>query len=652
MAFGNTPLTFEQNQGQTQSPVEFLSRGNGYTLFLTPQSAVLRMTRDTDATSPRGLVQRQINDAQSNDVKLKDPEFQHETGVVLRKTLIGAAPGLHAQGEMPLVARSNYFIGNDPKNWHTGVPHYASVRYRGVYPGVDLLFYGNPGNLEYDFIVAPGASPEKVRMRIEGAQGISIAPSGDLVLQLGDGEVREHAAFYQTVNGVRHAVEGRYEIKSSNEVGFVATNYDHTRELVIDPVLFFSTYVSGSINGTPGNSGFGVVIQGNSIAVDSSRNIYITGQTDSTDFPTSAGAFDRTRKGSSDAFVTKLNSTGTQLLYSTYLGGSISETAVGIRVDGAGNAFVTGTTSSTDFPTTAGAFQIHGSRVPFVAKLNSTGSKLLYSTYLGGTSGRDSATGIDIDDAGDAFITGETRSTDFPLTPGSFQPVFQFSANCPSTPAGTCFHTFVSKLNPTGTALVYSTLLAKTGRDTGRAIYIDRGNSANVSGNVIQTSDSNFPKTTVIGTLGTQPAFVIRLNVNGTGIVYSTWIGGTNTVPALGALTTDSQFNAYLAGSAAQGLPTSPGVVKPAIGNPNLPSGFVMKLNSTGHLIYGTYLGGSSSDEAEGIEKDGNGNAYVTGRTTSSDFPITANAFQKKLNQGGPCTSTPICQSDAFERHK
>ncbi len=654
MAFVSTPLAFEQNLGQSQSPVEFLSRGNGYTLFLTPQSAVLRMTRET--ANPTGRVEQsnepplnhsQINDLQMNDSQMKHPEFQHQTGVVLRKTLVGAAPGVHAQGEQPLAARSNYFIGNDPKSWHTNVPRYAEVRYRGVYPGVDLLYYGNPGNLEYDFIVAPGSSLEQVRMRIEGAQGITIAPSGDLVLELGEGEVREHAAFYQTVNGARRKVEGRYELKAANEIGFVAMNYDHTRELVVDPVLLFSTYVSGSINSTAGNSGFGVAIQGNSLAVDSARNIYITGQTDSIDFPTSAGAFDRTRKGHSNAFVTKLNSTGTQLLYSTYLGGSVSETAVGIRVDGAGNAFVAGTTASTDFPTTAGAFQTRGSHVPFVTKLNSTGSKLLYSTYLGGSSGRDTATGIDIDDSDDAFITGETRSPDFPLTPGSFQPVFQFSANCPSTPAGSCFHTFVSKLNPGGTALVFSTLLAKTGRDTGRAIYIDRSNSANVSGNVVQTSDSDFPKTLAVGTLGAQPAFVTRLNLNGTGIVYSTWIGGTNTVPALGALTTDAQFNAYLAGSAAQGLPTTTGVVKPTIGNANAPSGFVVKLNSTGHFIYATYLGGSTSDQAEGIEKDGSGNAYVTGRTSSSDFPITANAFQKKLNQGAPCASTP-CQSDAF----
>jgi hypothetical protein len=315
-----------------------------------------------------------------------------------------------------LSGKANYLIGNDRKKWRTNVPLYAKVRYREVYPGVDLVYYGNQRQVEHDFIVAPGADPRSITLNLAGAEKLSLDPQGALVLAVKDGEVRfEKPRIYQEVDGARREISGGYVLKNADNVGFQIATYDANKPLVIDPTLFYSTYLGGISN----EVGLG-------IAVDSAGNAYVTGYTQSTTiptFPTTPGAFQTTNGGNDDVFVTKLNPTGSApLVYSTFLGGSLNEFGQGIAVDSAGNAYVTGYTCSSNFPTTPSAFQtaLQGICNAFVTKLNPTGSAPLYSTYLGGNN-MDIGQGIAVDPAGNAYVTGDTKSTNFPTTPGAFQ---------------------------------------------------------------------------------------------------------------------------------------------------------------------------------------------------------------------------------------
>ena len=360
--------------------------------------------------------------------------------------ILGANPNSPASGVDEMPGKSNYFIGNDPKQWRANVANYTKVRYDRMYPGVDLVYYGNQRQLEYDFVVAPGADPSRIRLKFRGAGTLRIDDKGDLVLGAGDEQVRlQKPQVYQEASGTRKIVEGSY-FATANIVRFRVGDYDHSRALIIDPTLDYST--------TFGGSGYD---QGNGIAVDSSGNAYVAGFTASSNFPTTTGAFQTAYGGGDyDAFVTKLNATGTGLVYSTYFGGSGYDQGNGIAVDSAGNAYVTGFTASSNFPTTTGAFQTAyggGSSDAFVTKLNATGTGLVYSTYLGG-SGGDAGTGIAVDSSGNAYVTGNTNSSNFPATTGAFQATF-----------GGYNDAFVTKLNATGTGLVYSTYFGGSGYD-------------------------------------------------------------------------------------------------------------------------------------------------------------------------------------------
>src|SRR2546422_1999265 len=365
VAYGKLPLIFEANQGQTDPQVKFLSRGSGYTLFLTPTEAVLTLTK-ADAQAKRRF---------SGETSLAEPEKQAAT--VLRMKLLGANPTPRVTGVEELRGRSNYFIGNDPAKWRANVPTYAKVEYRDVYPGVNLVYYGNQRQLEFDFIVAPGADPQRIRLGVEGADRLDLDAQGDLVVQTGGAQVRlQQPHVYQMANGVRQEIESRYVLNDHHEVEIGVAAHAPHKPLVIDPTLAYSTYRGG----TGFDEGFG-------IAVDSLGQAYVTGVTASLDFPTTAGAFQSSSAGSEDAFVTKLNPTGAVLVYSTYLGGTNSDVGLGIAVDSLGQAYVTGETFSADFPTTAGAFQPSspgGFSDAFVTKLNATGAALGCSTFLGG----------------------------------------------------------------------------------------------------------------------------------------------------------------------------------------------------------------------------------------------------------------------------
>jgi hypothetical protein len=462
-AYGDLPLAFEANRGQADPRVQFLSRGGGHVLFLTPTEAVLVLTSPAPATK--------------HARRLADRTGQHEAArrAALRMTFVGANPTPEVTGLEELPGKAHYFIGNDRAKWRPNIPAFAKVRYDDLWPGIDLVYYGNHRQLEYDLVVRPGADPGRILLGIQGADRLELDSQGDLVLHTSAGRVRHRRpVLYQETNGVRTEIAGAYSLEGPDRLGFQVAAYDRSRPLVIDPVLAYSTYLGGSLGAV-----------GGTIAVDGAGNAYVGGATISADFPTTAGAFDTSYNGGifeGDAFVTKFNPTGSALVYSTYLGGS-NDDGGGIALDAAGNVYLTGETSSTDFPTTPGAFQTAyggGFTDAFVAKLDPTGSALVYSTYLGG-SGRERGIGIARDAAGNAYVTGDTDSVDFPTTAGAFQTAF-----------GGVRDAFVTKLDPAGAALVYSTYLGGSDDDGAWHIAVDLAGTAHVTGG---TGSSDFPTT-------------------------------------------------------------------------------------------------------------------------------------------------------------
>ncbi|MGO9274542.1 MAG: SBBP repeat-containing protein [Terriglobia bacterium] len=681
-SYGRLPLSFEANQGQTDGRVRFLARGGGYTIFLTDDEAVLTL-RKSQPSRPGMTRLGQLDKfglpghlhpidsrarlwpSLADDLKslrqslipelsqlVSEPNAgqgavaagpESQSAQAVRMRLVGGNFKAHVVGQDELPGRSNYFIGNDPKKWRTNVPNYTKVKYEGVYPGVDLVYYGDSlkdGRLEYDFVVQPGADPNQIKLSFAGADGICVdAASGDLVLTMGHDEVRLHkpAVYQPTVAAVSSpptnlvaAVydrrrrsqsaataepDGAFVLVSNYELAFRVAGYDPKRVLVIDPVLSYSTYLGGSNY----DSGF-------SVAVDVAGNAYVTGITDSTDFPTANPL--QSNNGGPDAFVAKLNPAGSVLAYSTYVGGSGLNVGAAIAVDSAGNAYVTGWTDSTDFPT-ANPFQPHlgGSDDGFVTKLNSAGSALVYSTYLGG-SASDGSYGIAVDAAGNAYVTGGTYSTDFPTA----NPLYSCSGG----------GAFVTKFNPTGSALVYSTCLGGSG-DEGNDIAVDAAGNAYVTG----ATGPGFPTLNPLQSSyhGGGDLFVAKLNPTGSALVYSTYLGGSSYDEGDG-IAVDAAGNAYVTGyTTSTDFPTAnPFQANCGACNPSLDVGdaFVAKLNPNGSaLVYSTYLGGSNANYGRGIAADAAGNAYLGGSTDSPDFP-TANPLQ------GTCGGDNPTLGDAF----
>ncbi|HYS17149.1 MAG TPA: SBBP repeat-containing protein [Candidatus Binatia bacterium] len=628
-AFGKLPLSFEANRGQTDSQVRFLSRSLQHTLLLAPTEAVLVfVTRE----HPEG--------SQGHGAKAKLGKPGPATRTVLRMTFLGANPDARVTGREELPGKANYFVGNDPASWRTNVPTYARVHYEDLYPGIDLVYYGNQRQLEYDFVVRPAADPRRIALSFRGAHRLEVDSQGDLVLHTTAGAIRQSKPIiYQEVAGRRVEIPGGYVLRDGQRVGFHVAAYDTSLPLIIDPSLAYSTYLGGS--------GFD---EGRGIAVDSTGNAYVTGSTDSIDFPTTTGVFQTacdTGPGfcSGDVFVTKLNPAGSALVYSTYLGGSGFDQGFGIAVDSTGNAYVTGVTTSTNFPTTAGAFQTAtggpaDSQIDaFVTKLNPTGSGLVYSTYLGGN-GFDEGFGIAVDSTFNAYVTGFTSpaadpsSPNFPTTPGAFQTVF---GGGPSSDA------FVTKLNPAGSALVYSTYLGGSDADVGSAIAVGAGGNAYVTG---FTGSTDFPTTggafqTVSG--GLRDAFVTKLNPTGSApLVYSTYLGGSGDDEGL-AIAVDASGNAYVTGDTdSTNFPIMAGAFQTAFGGGSFDA-FVTQVAPTGAtLTYSTYLGGNGDDQGAGVAVDASGNAYVTGSTGSTDFPTTAGAFRTASGGNGDAFVTTL----------
>lgn len=587
------PLSFEPNEGQVNPRAKYLARGRGYTLFLTRGGAVLRLDKERAGRA-----------AGTSDV------------VCLKLLGANRDAGITASGQLP--GHTSYFIGNNPHNWHTDIPNYGRVSYHRIYPGIDAAYYGRQGRIENDFIVSAGSDPGLIRLGIKGAKNLHLNRAGDLVLAVNGGDVYlRRPRAYQGQGKARKNVAVHFALRSGNQVGFTLGHYDHSRKLVIDPVLTYSTFLGGSGN----DSGY-------AIALDSAGDAFVTGSTASSAFPTTGGQ--ASLAGGSDVFVTKLNPAGTALLYSVYLGGGNLDRATGIAVDSSGDVYLTGYTSSTDFPVTPGSYQQtnSGSTDAFVAKLDPSGLNLTYSTYLGG-GGTDYGRGIAVDASGDAFITGSTQSTDFP----TMDPL-QIGLDGGSD-------AFLSELDPTGANLLYSTYLGGSGADEALAIALDGSGHPYIAG---YTFSSNFPTQAAFQSAlsGASDAFVAEIDPSTSSLIFSTYLGGTGTDSA-NSIAVDSVGSIYLAGSTSStDFPGTSGT------SASQGDAFVAKLTPGGTgLVYSTYLGGSGLDQANGIALDSSGDAFVTGFTQSSDFPLM-DALQRVLGitGAGSCGSSNC--ADAF----
>ncbi|TLD41083.1 MAG: Phage tail fiber protein [Candidatus Jettenia ecosi] len=618
-SYGKLPLSFIKNQGQMNEKVRFYERGHGRTLFFTDRGVYLSLV---------GANPRVCPDGSSTTARNSKSELIRLIPLGARKN-----PEIHAEGLQD--SKVNYFMGNDSQKWKTNIPTYQSVVYKGMYQGIDMKFYGNNRQIEYDIIVNPGANPSRIQLSYDGVEDLRITEKGDLEICLKEGKLLQKRPYiYQEIEGKKVERTGAFKVsrlgskvqnpkpETRNSKHFTYTfrvaSYDKRYPLVIDPILVYSTYLGGSDEDS-----------GVDIAVDTAGNAYITGSTGSTDFPTD-NAFDESLTGSRDVFVTKLNAAGNDLIYSTYLGGSGGDSSDFIAVDADGNAYITGGTGSTDFPT-ANAFDKspNGNSDAFVTKLNAAGNGLIYSTYLGG-SGDDGGNGIAVDTAGSAYITGGTGSTDFP-TDNAFDENLTGSRDA-----------FVTKLNAAGTSLVYSTYLGGSGgffefEDIGSGIAVDTAGNAYITGS---TDSTDFPTANAFDESlnGFTDAFVTKLNAAGTSLIYSTYLGGDDLLrDDLGiGIAVDTIGNAYIAGqTGSTDFPTANAFDESLNGVKDV---FVTKLNAAGTgLIYSTYLGGSAgpprfADETcNGMAVDTDGNVYITGDTDSPDFP-TVNALDNKLD--------------------
>ena len=632
--YGRLPLIFEANRGQADRQAKFLARGRGYVLFLKTSEIVLEL-------QPHPLATR----ASTSD-------GSSSPGCLLRLAFDRTNPAATLLGTDELAGHTHYFIGNDPRRWHSDVPLYAAVRQEGIYRGVDVVYHGNQREMEYDLVVGPGGDPSAVRLLISGADTMLIDDEGNLVLRTRCGDLTQRSPLvYYERGGVRHVVASSYIVlpdapsetpdDSILEIGFKVAAYDRTQQLTIDPLLSFSTFLGGT-----GED------EGQGIAVDSFGNTYVTGYTTSVNFPLSDGVQGLLR-GTQDAFVTKLTPAGNALAYSTYLGGSGVDGGAAIAVDGSGSAYVTGGTFSSDFPT-VNAFQAtpaaagHGSA--FIAKLTPAGDSLVYSTYLHATgvtpTSDSSGAGIAVGGDQTAYVIGNTNATTFP-TLNALQPTLAGDDDA-----------FVLRLAQAGNALVYSTYLGGQYEEEGCGIAVDASGSAYVTGS---TSSPDFPVVNPLPGQGPPSsvfytkAFVSKIAPGGSSLTYSTYLGGSNTNYGL-AIAADPMANAYVTGyTNSVDFPTQNAAQTWA---PFLNySAFVTKIATSGNaFVYSTYLGntgmfpfGLADALGVGIAADRVGNAYVTGYTNSRTFPVTlTDPLQVMLDGPTGLAFVYLPPSDAF----
>ena len=604
-AFGKLPLAFEENRGQADLAVKFLSRGPGYKLFLTAQEAVMVFSKidQQHLADDTGLKSAPGNSTRDYQVAVVRMHFEDANQAPIVK------------GIEPLGFKTNYFVDADPALQFTDIANHARVKYTSLYPGVDLVYYGNQQRLEYDLLLAPRAKPQQIKLSFSGADKISLSKNGDLILGTVAGELIYHKPVgYQDIAGKRKTVDVDYTLADNGQLGFRVGRYDVSKPLVIDPIVSYSYPFWGYAA---------------DIAVDALGNVYVTGSTgtDST-HPTvlpTTGGYQTKQLGNEDAYIVKLDPSGTKVVYATYLGARGGNT-VGkhIAVDASGNAYVTGTTDSSSFPVTAGAYQttFQSSKTTvvttsFLTKLNTTGNGLVYSTYVNVNSLYGSGISIAIDGMGNAYLTGGARS--IITTAGAFQTAIPNTLGTDSP--------FVAKLNPSGTAMVYATYLGGESGDDVNAIAVDVNGNAYVTGT---SHSTNFP---LVNTLNTnaQGAFVAKLNPTGTGLLYSTCLGDG----AGSDIAVNAAGQAFVVGTTENdNFPVTPGVFQPHKGYPGTQAsnGFITKLNAAGTLMYSSFIGGSwcscsdtvynFEDLATHVAVDSAGYAYIGGNAKSRHFPV------------------------------
>ena len=626
--YAHLPFRFEPNAGQMGANVKFAARGAQYTLLFGPTEILIVLP----AMGSSHAADENLSTAVSGH---SEKRLSH----IVRMRLVDSNPNSEIRGLDQLPGKINYFLGNAPKQWRTHIPVYAKVKYAGVYPGIDLVFYSNRGDLEFDFIVAPGVRPDIIKMAFEGVEKMQLDGPHDLLLFAADRKLKLHKPFiYQETENGRRQISGSYLLDDHHHVRLKIASYDARKPLVIDPRLHYATFLGGE-----GSD------QAYDIALDGDGNVLVTGSTTSVDFPIK-NSVRADLLGDQDVFVTKFNPTLSSIFYSSYLGGSGHERGYAIAVDRDGNAYITGLTRSINYPVTADALDatcgsdgfcnpaisdvsISQNSDAFVTKLDPSGN-MVYSTYLGGGES-DHGRGIAVDGVSSIYVTGATFSRDFPITSAAFQT--ECAGGNPL--ANYCsWETFVAKLNPTGTELMYSTFFGGSSRDEAYDITLEAPlglvSAVYVAG---ITSSNDFPATAganlSIGS-NSNDGFVMKLNALGSDTIYAARLGGSE-IEWINSIAVDDQGHAYVIGTTSSpDFPTTPGAFDQACGTDgNCDStglgywvdAFVVKLNPTGTaLVFSTYLGGINKEFGLGIAVhtlNGESQATVTGKTLSPDFP-------------------------------
>lgn len=627
------PYRFEENRGQAPAETRFVARDGNYEVLMEPAGPVLALNSADKQTT-------------------------------LRTVLQGGNRNARISGEQPAAGRANFLLGNDPSKWLRDVPNFGRVRYSDVYPDTDLIFYGNGHNLEFDFEVKPGGDPSRISLSWTGADQVKMDGNGDLLVATAAGEVRwAKPVIYQLKGNRRVPVEGAFRLKE-NVASFAVSRYDRNATLVVDPTVSFATYIGGSSNESA-----------RAIGLDPSGNILIAGVTTTTTLPTASGVAQPGYAGGTtdtitgDAFVAKLNPAGTALVWITYLGGSMDDVAFGMAVDAQGSSYLTGMTNSTNFPVMNAAYStFRGARGnilnpmgdAFVTKLNSSG-QLVYSTYFGGTSD-DMGTAIAIDTAGNAYIAGNTLSTNLPIGIGAFQNSFKGSggnlAYCGG--CGPVFLTgdaFAAKFDPNGKFL-WTTYIGGSLDDFAMGIAVDStgvylaggtlSSDFPVSSGALQTKYGGASNNQAQPNIHMGDGFVVKLDPPGSKLLYGTYLGGSQD-DSIFAMALDSSGNVYVTGATVSSdFPVTSGVFQSANKGPSTATtatnhpvfvygdGFAAKLNPTGTgLLYSTYFGGSGDDAGQAIAIDAAGNAYIAGQTASKDFPTVSPTQTSYAGSGG-----------------
>jgi len=589
-----TPLRFEANQGQWDPAVLYAARSGGFDLMLTAHGPALTL-------------------AGSHRVDISLPNSN-------------PAPTIEAIGKLP--TRTDYFVGAR-EHWHTNIANYSRIRYGAVYPGVDVVYYGRQNQLEFDFVLQPGADPRAIRLRFRGAKHLSITSEGDLAFELGNGRMlQKKPLIYQEdpATSTRREIRGGYVLVARNALGLRVDGYDRKRPLVIDPTLVYCSYLGGS-----GSD------QINAVAVDSQGHLYVAGSTTTGDLLATNGAYSTTFSSATSIFVAIIDivpGSGYPILYFTYIGGGGSDIPLSMAVDAEENVYLTGTTTSTSFPMTVNAVQTTGAGgvvAAFVLELNpfglSGGVSLVYSTFLGGTTGDSSGNGIAVDRNGLIYVIGSTKATDFPLTDSAYQSVTWGLQDA-----------FLCQIDPNAGTLDYSTYLGGELADQGRAIAVAPNGLVYFA---VATESTEFPMAGYAYNYNLTSPFGIVIGVmdmtqvGANSLVYATYFGGSDLQEVRG-IAFDSAGNLLVTGyTLAKDFPVTPDAFQPKPGgNGDAFVSVVNPLDWSHFLMYSTYLGGSQGEVAYGIAGDSAGNIYVTGYTLSPDFPTTADGFEPQWGNG------------------